>query len=57
MWGRRALNRPFRRFPAWAVELKRAVVAAGGAVSHHHGIGKLRKPFIEDGTLWCVPST
>ena len=24
-----------------------AVVAAGGSVSHHHGIGKLRKPFIE----------
>ena len=36
-------------------ELKRAVVAAGGSVSHHHGIGKLRKPFIEDGTLWCAP--
>lgn len=32
--------------------LKKAVVAAGGSVSHHHGIGKLRKPFIEDGTLW-----
>jgi len=26
--------------------LKNAVVAAGGAVSHHHGIGKLRKPFM-----------
>ena len=21
-------------------------------MSHHHGVGKLRKPFIEDGTLW-----
>eukprot|EP01052_Picozoa_sp_SAG31_P012574 SAG31_NODE_738_length_12447_cov_4.809848_6_plen_500_part_00 len=33
-------------------ELKKAVVKAGGAVSHHHGIGKLRQPFIADGTLW-----
>lgn len=21
-------------------------------MSHHHGMGKLRKPFIEDGTVW-----
>ena len=25
--------------------LKRVVVAHGGAVSHHHGVGKLRQPF------------
>ena len=33
-------------------KVKKAIVEAGGSVSHHHGIGKLRKPFIEDGTLW-----
>ena len=27
--------------------LKNAVVGAGGAVSHHHGVGKLRKPFMD----------
>ena len=32
--------------------LKKAVVAAGGSVSHHHGMGKLRKPFIDDGMVW-----
>jgi alkyldihydroxyacetonephosphate synthase len=34
------------------LQLKKAVVQAGGSVSHHHGMGKLRKPFIDDGTVW-----
>lgn len=33
------------KFEQIYLELKRKVVEAGGAVSHHHGIGKVRAPF------------
>ncbi|HEX6574138.1 MAG TPA: FAD-binding oxidoreductase [Gemmatimonadaceae bacterium] len=27
---------------------RREVIAAGGSISHHHGVGKLRLPFVDD---------
>ena len=27
---------------------RKAVIAAGGSISHHHGVGKLRLPFVND---------
>jgi alkyldihydroxyacetonephosphate synthase len=29
-------------------EARREVIAAGGSISHHHGVGKLRLPFVSD---------
>jgi alkyldihydroxyacetonephosphate synthase len=29
-------------------ELRRTIIAAGGSISHHHGVGKLRKDFMAD---------
>jgi alkyldihydroxyacetonephosphate synthase len=29
-------------------EARREVIAAGGSISHHHGVGKLRLPFVKD---------
>jgi alkyldihydroxyacetonephosphate synthase len=27
---------------------RKEVIAAGGSISHHHGVGKLRLPFVND---------
>ena len=29
-------------------EARREVISAGGSISHHHGVGKLRLPFVSD---------
>jgi alkyldihydroxyacetonephosphate synthase len=29
-------------------EARREIIAAGGSISHHHGVGKLRLPFVSD---------
>jgi len=29
-------------------EARKEVIAAGGSISHHHGVGKLRLPFVKD---------
>jgi alkyldihydroxyacetonephosphate synthase len=29
-------------------EARREIIAAGGSISHHHGVGKLRLPFLSD---------
>jgi alkyldihydroxyacetonephosphate synthase len=29
-------------------EARREIIAAGGSISHHHGVGKLRLPFVND---------
>jgi alkyldihydroxyacetonephosphate synthase len=29
-------------------ELRRTIMEAGGSISHHHGVGKLRKDFMAD---------
>ena len=29
-------------------ELRRTIIAEGGSISHHHGVGKLRKDFMAD---------
>ena len=28
--------------------MREAIIASGGSISHHHGVGKLRKDFMED---------
>ena len=33
---------------AIALQLSAEVLAAGGSISHHHGVGKLRLPFVPD---------
>jgi alkyldihydroxyacetonephosphate synthase len=30
------------------MEAREEVLAAGGSISHHHGVGKLRLPFVAD---------
>jgi hypothetical protein len=30
------------------MEAREEVLAAGGSISHHHGVGKLRLPFVPD---------
>ncbi|MCB8921213.1 MAG: FAD-binding oxidoreductase [Ardenticatenaceae bacterium] len=39
---------PDRVFGEIEHELRRTIIAAGGSISHHHGVGKLRKDFMED---------
>jgi len=29
-------------------EAREEILAAGGSISHHHGVGKLRLPFVSD---------
>ena len=35
-------------YHAIEVEARKEVIAAGGSISHHHGVGKLRLPFVSD---------
>ncbi len=39
---------PDRVFGEIEHELRRTIIEQGGSISHHHGVGKLRKDFMED---------
>lgn len=44
----RGLDNPADTFGEMEHSLREAIVEAGGSISHHHGVGKLRKDFIKD---------
>jgi alkyldihydroxyacetonephosphate synthase len=35
------------RFAEMEKKIREAIMAAGGSISHHHGIGKLRRRFVD----------
>ncbi len=39
---------PVGAYHAIEAEARKEVIAAGGSISHHHGVGKLRLPFVSD---------
>jgi alkyldihydroxyacetonephosphate synthase len=39
---------PIRAYHEIEAEARKEVLAAGGSISHHHGVGKLRLPFVND---------
>lgn len=39
---------PIREYHEIEAEARQEVLAAGGSISHHHGVGKLRLPFVND---------
>ena len=34
--------------------MREVILAEGGSISHHHGVGKIRQPFVEQ---FCSPQT
>jgi alkyldihydroxyacetonephosphate synthase len=38
---------PEEKFAAMEQKIRAAIMDAGGSISHHHGVGKLRKNFME----------
>jgi alkyldihydroxyacetonephosphate synthase len=44
----RGVHDPVRVYHEIESEARQEVIAAGGSISHHHGVGKLRLPFVAD---------
>lgn len=44
----KGIENPANTFGKMEHSLREAILEAGGSVSHHHGVGKLRKDFIKD---------
>lgn len=44
----RGAEDPVRAYHEIEMEAREEVLAAGGSISHHHGVGKLRLPFVQD---------
>jgi len=44
----RGIEKPAETFGKMEHSLREAIMEAGGSISHHHGVGKLRKDFIRD---------
>ena len=44
----RGVNDPVADYHEIEAEARKEVIAAGGSISHHHGVGKLRLPFVKD---------
>ena len=44
----RGVADPVGAYHAIEAEARKEVIAAGGSISHHHGVGKLRLPFVRD---------
>lgn len=42
----RGLERPVETFQATERRVREAILDAGGSLSHHHGVGKIRRPFV-----------
>ncbi len=43
----KGVDKPDEVFGEIEHELRRTIMAAGGSISHHHGVGKLRKDFMD----------
>ena len=44
----KGIKKPEEVFGEIEHELRKTIIANGGSISHHHGVGKLRKDFIPD---------
>ena len=44
----KGIERPDRVFGEIEHSLRETIIAHGGTISHHHGVGKLRKDFMAD---------
>jgi alkyldihydroxyacetonephosphate synthase len=44
----RGVSDPIADYHEIEAEARKEVIAAGGSISHHHGVGKLRLPFVKD---------
>ncbi len=44
----RGVEEPDEVFSAIEHEIRETILAAGGSISHHHGVGKLRQDFMAD---------
>ncbi len=45
-YSNRGLEKPLPVFVTIEDEIRKAILAAGGSISHHHGVGKLRQQFM-----------
>ena len=44
----RGVSDPVADYHEIEAEARKEIIAAGGSISHHHGVGKLRLPFVKD---------
>jgi alkyldihydroxyacetonephosphate synthase len=44
----KGVSDPVAEYHEIEAEARKEVIAAGGSISHHHGVGKLRLPFVTD---------
>ena len=44
----KGVEKPEEVFGEIEHELRKTIIANGGSISHHHGVGKLRKDFIPE---------
>ncbi len=47
-YSNRGLDEPLPVFITIEDEIRKAILAAGGSISHHHGVGKLRQQFMDE---------
>ncbi len=47
-YSNRSLDEPLPVFITIEDEIRKAILAAGGSISHHHGVGKLRQQFMDE---------
>lgn len=47
-YSNRGLSDPLSVFVTIEDEIRKAILAAGGSISHHHGVGKLRQHFMDE---------